>query len=957
MGTRLFMQPTPLRNTPRRLSLTWRVIVPGSLLLLVLVVLFVCLGQYYLTRQMESNRLEHHEHQQREIGLALRRSSDTLRQLAGLLASSPALGSALENDDSAALAQLVGAQWPMLQLEVGVDNIFVYDQQGDELAHFDHGDDPPFFPARRWVEEALSSEVPLTRLRCALACHQFAAVPVLQGGESQGVVIFSRDLAEMMREVKVVSNSEIALMVTGNDLQTAAPGYQQIADWDGVMVALTRPEQTLPILRAAAANVPIQQLVSAPYSVHRDNRQLEVSAVYMWEDGDWRSAGYFLLIADTTLSMMSIQAATRTLLLVGLVGGVIAELLLLLILLGPVSRLRRVSALLPSLARGEFERVEGQLSHTPKHLHNEIDVLEESTRALAQQLHGLETDAKERSAELSSRIKELARERDFASSLLDTAQVFIVAQDHQGHIRLANSYTCHTLGVSERALLGRPFIEVFNRVHPVSDTFAEPTAAAPGPALPEESTFETRDKRHATVVWSHAPLNEADTGGLSRISVGLDITERKSIEARLGWLAERDPTTELYNRRYFQEALGLALDEHTEVAVLLLDLDRFREINELCGHHAGDALLKEIAFTLSANLGQRSTIARLGGDEFALLMTDIQSEQAVSAARYVLQLINTIDFSAAGRQHHVSASVGIALYPQHGNSAEDLLASADIAMYKAKEQGEPDWHLLSMGDSAKSELQERVYWTERVRQALKKDEFELWVQPIVCLKDGSIKHFEALIRLRNADQSLVGPEHFICIAEQSGLITQIDRWVIRESLTALGVLQQRGISLALNLSGQSLHDHGLSQYLTRELQTHRVDPHHLILEITETAAITDFSVAHNVLQKLRDLGCKTALDDFGVGFSSFHYLGKLPVDYIKIDGSFIRNLLTQPDSQTIVKAIAELARGFGKQTIAEFVDQPALLPLLRTHGIHYAQGYHLGKPTPLAALLDDAARP
>ncbi|MCP1315565.1 MULTISPECIES: EAL domain-containing protein [unclassified Halomonas] len=944
------MQATATRRAPRWLSLTWRVVALSSLLLLALVALFVWLGQHYLTQQLESTRLQHHERQQREIRLAMQRSSDGLRQLAGLTAAAPELGNALLDDDSAELDDLLSAQWPALQLEGGVDNIYIYNRAGEQVIHFGISGGTPLFPARRWIDDVLNTEAPITTLRCALACQQFAAVPVLLDGESRGVVIFTRDLADVMREVKAVSGSEIALMVTGNLENEAQPQGPRIPEWNGQIIALTRVEQTLPILQTAAAETSIYQLVNAPYSAHHDNRYLEVSAVYMQDDSDWRSTGYFLLVADTSLAMISIQAATQGLLLVGVIGWLLAELLLLMILLRPMARLRGVADLLPTLARGEFEQVRERLLPSRSHWKNEIDVLEEATRTLSVQLQTLQGHVNERNSELSTRIDELARERDFVNGLLNTAQVFIIAQDKQGCIRLANSYTYQALGLEESDLVGRHFDDVFNRPQPVSS--APWSTGIPQRPLPEESTFRVCTRQLATAVWYHASLGQTGTATLARISVGLDITERKAAEARLTWLAERDTTTELYNRRYFQDALMATLAQHAEVAVLLLDLDRFKEINELSGHHVGDRLLKDVAFTLSANLGQRSTIARLGGDEFALLMTDINSEQAIKVAEYVIQLINAIEFSAAGRKHHIGASVGIALFPMHGQTPEDLLASADIAMYKAKERGSPHWHLLSMVENAKDELQERVYWIERIRQALEHDEFEIWVQPIVRLDDRSVKHFEVLLRMRNADTSLVTPAHFIPVAEQSGLITQVDRWVIRHSLQALHALQGRGISLSVNLSGQSLHDHGLPQYLMDEFQESQADPHHLILEVTETAAITDFSVAHNVLQKFRQLGCRTALDDFGVGFSSFHYLGQLPVDYIKIDGSFIRNLLVNPDSHTIVKAISDIAKGFGKQTIAEFVDQEELLPLLQEHGIHYAQGYHLGRPMPLTLLLD-----
>ncbi len=954
------MQPTAPRRAPRWLSLTWRVVALSSLLLLGLMALFVWLGQHYLTRQLESARQEQHERQQREIHLAMQRSSNSLRQLTGLAAAAPELGAALESGSESQLRALLSAQWPTLQLEGGVDNLFVFNRLGDQVLHFGVGDEAPIFPARRWINDVLTMEAPLTRLRCALTCQQFAAVPVLLEGQSSGVVIFSRDLADVMREVKAVSGSDLALMVTGGEeTQNAAPVHN-IPEWEGRVIALTHLEQALPVIENVARSVPIYRLVNAPYSVEHDDRHLEVSAVYMQDDGDWRSTGYFLLVADTSLQIASIRTATQTLLLVGVIGWVLAELLLLIILLGPMARLRHVAHLLPSLARGEFENVQGTLLPGPARWRNEIDVLEEATRALALQLHALENDVKERSDELCVRVDELACERDFVNSLLNTAQVFIIGQDRQGYIRLANCFTHEALGCQEGELIGQHFNAVFNQPEPMPAPLRERTQTGqvgsderPGP---EESTFEALDKRRTTVAWYHAPLHHAADGSLACVTVGLDITQRKAAEARLVWLTERDTTTELHNRRYFYEALVKALEEHAEVAVLLLDLNRFKEINELSGHHVGDRLLRKVASTLSANLGQRSTIARLGGDEFALLMSGISSEQAAHVAEYVIQLINAIDFNAAGRKHHIGASVGIALSPLHGSTPADLLASADIAMYKAKEHGDPHWHVLSTADDARGELQERVYWVERLRQALDNDAFDIWVQPIVHLEDHSVKHYEALLRMRGANNSLVLPAHFIPIAEHSGLITQLDRWVIHHSLKALATLQAHGISLALNLSGQSLHDQELSQYLTEELHAHRVDPCRLILEVTETAAITDFSAAHNVLQKLRELGCKTALDDFGVGFSSFHYLGQLPVDYIKIDGSFIRNLLTDPDSQTIVKAIADIAKGFGKQTIAEFVEQPALLALLQAHGIHYAQGFHLGEPIPLTTLLNDLSQ-
>ena len=930
-----------LFQIPQRLSLTWRVIALSSLLLLALVSLFTWLGHENLTRQFQESRNQHHERQQREIHLALTRSSENLRQLAGLTAASASLGSPLQAGNTIDVEQALNSQWPALQLEAGIDEILIINTRGQVLGKWGFGNAEAQLPILSWVQRVMDTERPLTTLRCAVSCQQFAAVPVLVEGESVGMVVLSRSLADVTRQAKEVSGSEVALLVTGaaEDSNITAP--RQLKAWNGYLLALTSEEQSLAPLQRAAEAATVDRLIEAPLRFEHTGRYLELSAVRMEESSEHSNSGYFLLISDITEQINAIHNDTRILLFVGVLGWIAAELLLLIILLGPMARLRRVAGLLPILASGQFSDIRSALPNHRHRIADEIDILEVTTLELSHQLERLESEVQERGNQLAERIDELAQERDFVNSLLDTAQVFIVAQDSAGRISLVNEYTQLMLGEREASLLGRTFVDVFEAGVTTANTVALPQQ--------EEKTLRTPDHHLHTIAWYHAPLHTGNEEPVSRISVGLDITERKAAEARLTWLAERDPLTELYNRRYFQHALQIAIERSATAkgAVLLLDLDQFKEINELSGHHVGDKLLREVADILFHKLGRRGVIARLGGDEFSLLLEDTNADQAVTVAQYIVQLLDGIGFVVGERRHRVTASIGIALFPTHGNTPADLMASADVAMYKAKESGLQHWHLLSKAENAKDELQDRVYWVERIRSALEADSFELMVQPIIRLEDQDIKHYEVLLRIRNADGSLVSPAHFIPIAEQSGQIVLIDRWVVRHSLKALSQLQDQGITFAVNLSGQSLHDEGLKQYLAEEITASGADPHHLILEVTETAAVTDFSAARGVLQAVRSLGCRTALDDFGVGFSSFHYLGQLPVDYIKIDGSFIRSLLISPDSRVIVRAIADIAKGFGKQTIAEFVDQEALLPILKGYGITYGQGYHLGKPTKL----------
>lgn len=928
--------PASLRAR-KRLSLTWRVLALNSLLLLALVVLFSWLGHANLTRQFEQSREKHFERQVREIRLALSRSDDSLRQLASLVAATQGLGKALENERSNNILDALAAQWPTLQLEGGIDEILVFDAQGVQQGSWGESQANTKRPIKRWIRQVMESEMPLTALRCSTDCRQYAAAPILVEGESAGIAVLSRSLADVTRQAQQVSDGDVGLLVVGPMAPSSLDTERRLDKWHGYVVALTRQERNLPLLRDASQQASIPNLVEAPLRLRYQGSDIELSAVRMKEDGDHRTVGYFLIASDITQQIRAINQDTRNLIFVGLVGWIAAELLLLAILLSPMARLRRISSILPTLALGRFPDARAAIQHPRRRLVDEIDILEGATLELSTQLETLEKEVTARGEELAERVDELACERDFISSLLDTARVFIVTQDADGRINLVNDYALSVMAVGEERLLDRLFSDVFS-----SDAPAAMKTLTGSPQ--EERMLVTSDGRRLTIAWYHAPLPAGTSGQAGRISVGLDITERKAAEARLTWLAERDPLTGLFNRRYLQDALRGALQHERHGALLLMDLDQFKDINELSGHQAGDQLLRKVAGILVEEFGHRCIVARLGGDEFAMLLEGADEDLAIRIAQQLNKILESLGFNSGGRRHRIAASMGIAMFPAHGDNTIDLMANADMAMYKAKGSGTQRWHLLSTVENAKDELQKRVYWEGRVHRALEEDAFELMVQPIVRLEDRDVRHYEVLIRMRDDDGSLISPARFIPIAERSGQIISLDRWVLHHSLSLLGQLRDQGITLAVNLSGHSLHDDGLNQFLSDRITASGADPNYLILEITETAAVTDFSTARGVLQAIRDLGCHTALDDFGVGFSSFHYLGQLPVDYIKIDGSFIRNLSVSTENRVIVKAIADIAAGFGKQTIAEFVEQEALLPILTEYGISFGQGFYLGEP-------------
>lgn len=919
-----------------RMGLTGRVIALTSLVLVGLTALMTSLGHDVLQSQFQQAREDARDRDQREMGQALERAEGGLQQLAAVIAAAPGLSRALRQSDAVLADQVLTPQWPTLELNAGLAQVRIYLQHGRLLSS--RGAEDTLAPAlvERWLARVRASEQPHSDLRCTTDCLLYSLVPVLVDGEAAGVVLVSRSLADLTRQVRNVSGSEVALLLRSDgQLETGRP-VRRLPEWEGHLLAITGAEQTLPWLRAIAEEVDWSVLRRGPVEFRDEGRVLEIQAIPLAEHADSGASGYLLSVADITSELTTIRAHTRNLFLAGLAGWVVAETIVLFILWPPMRRLHRLAQVLPGLATGGFQRTREVIPTQRPRLPDEIDRLETTTLELADQLESLEGDVQRRDQQLAAQIRALGRERDFIGSLLDTARVFIVSQDSEGRITLVNGYTLAVLERSEEGLIGQAFDKVFRGTGSVAGD--RDTLKA------DERLLHTPGWGERIVVWYHAPLLGEDRPG--RISVGLDITDRKAAEARLTWLAQRDPLTELYNRRYFHEALDQALDKGAHGAVVLMDLDQFRDVNDLSGHPAGDELLHLVAWTLQGHLEQRGVIARLGGDEFALLLEAADEDAAVQVAQYLVRLLGDVNFSIGKQRHRVAASVGVALFPAHGASASEVMASADVAMYKAKKGGPQRWHLLRAAENAKDELEQRVHWVDQLHQALRNDKFELMVQPIVRLSDHSVRHYEVLLRMHGSRGELLMPGRFIPIAERSGQIVQLDRWVLRASLQLLRRIQGEGISLAVNLSGQSLHDDDLTDYLADELRTSGANPQQLILEVTETAAVTDFSTARGLLMGMRALGCRTALDDFGVGFSSFHYLGQLPVDYIKIDGSFIRNLTYDDDSRVIVKAIADIVAGFGKEAIAEFVDQEALLPILQEYRIAFGQGYHLGRPVP-----------
>ena len=448
-------------------------------------------------------------------------------------------------------------------------------------------------------------------------------------------------------------------------------------------------------------------------------------------------------------------------------------------------------------------------------------------------------------------------------------------------------------------------------------------------------------------------------GSLTYSTIVRDLSDRYQREEQLRHLAEHDPLTGLRNRTALTDHLQLVAAgarRGTTGALIYLDIDQFKAVNDSLGHAAGDRLLVMVAERLQSSLHADDVLARLGGDEFGVLLRDVDAAAAQAVAERLRHVLSELRF---GREPHLfalSASVGVALIDGRASHGE-VLASADMACYSAKSRGRNRTVLYRPGQAEPAALSSDARWSARLKDALNRGRLRLVYQPLVDLRDGKVRRYEVLSRMVDDTGALIPPGRFIPAAERFGLVAELDRWVLRRSVEMIRSFERRGerIRLAINLSGRAFEDDSVLEDLRFEVAAAGLQPGDLAFEITETAAVVNLPRARRFIEELHELGCNFALDDFGSGFSSFAYLRYLPVDSVKIDGSFVRGLVEDPTSQALVRSMAEVARATGKVTVAECVEDAAVLELVRQLGVDWGQGWHLGMPVSEPAALEVAA--
>lgn len=571
-------------------------------------------------------------------------------------------------------------------------------------------------------------------------------------------------------------------------------------------------------------------------------------------------------------------------------------------------------------------------------------------------------------------------ERERLAGILESVGEGVYGVDNDGQITFVNPAALNIVGKLEaETVIGKKAKDAFHYNVKNSVLSHDRLYRAYGNSIELrcwETVFKHESGKAVPVECTVYPLNIHGRQEGSVIAFR-DISERKMLEEKLHWQATHDHLTKLCNRRYFEDQLdsevGRVQREDEMSALVYLDLDRFKYINDTAGHDAGDKLLIEISKLLSEKLRTKDILARLGGDEFAIILKEVDEESAVIVTETFRAVLEQCRFSYGGENYNVNASFGVALMDIPGMTSGDLLANADIACHISKRSGRNQTHLYEQSNDEKNVMGSELGWSARLRDAMEKNKFVLHYQPILDLnlvdlnhlpaEDGAVwahyssneenhLHYELLLRMEGDNGDLYYPDAFIPTAERFNLMCDVDMWVMDRALATLAKVQKErdNVSFSINLSGHTLNALESLVKIKELLKIHDVDPQSLIFEVTETCAIANFESASQFIDEMKWLGCRFSLDDFGSGFCSFSQLKCLPADFVKIDGQFVKGMARGSIDRAIVTAMNDVAHSLGRYTVAEYVESPEILRLLKICGVDHVQGNYVSVPRPVLGI-------
>lgn len=928
------------------ISLKWKA---GVFLSLVLIALTTAWSwQSISTSQSTFNKKlsEKHHYHEELLNELISDNFLKLSQFSQLMSEKKVISDALKKGKSIKPGAPFIEEWVSYNINFGLDYLAVFSQEktvlGEEksthaLKSLDQFRDVIL---NKYLENALGGE-PQTYIYCDQACFLVIIEPMVNADGHLGGIVIAQNMADIVRSFYGFTKSSIGVFIksTEDGLQKESDRY--IEEWGVTAWAISKFKEVYPVFRHYSESALIIENINNEIFLEKDNHYF-IKKLSRIESAMAGSETYFIALSDETDSYNLMISNIVSGVITGLLVLIIAEVILLLLINQLMRKLVNISDALLLLPKQLFKNAIRKVNNNSVYIRDELTTLENSTVYVAKELEELHSEIDVKNQSLNSQINVLARSRAFLTRLFDNSHLFILTQSSDFKLISTNKKfnalffdvpLCYDQILSDSSLVNEFSLEVEKLKKQQQDVFQL------------ETLLSDKFNKQLSVLWSHSLVEDED-GNEIILSIGMDLTQQKRAENDLRWMANHDSLTGLGNRRAFNQKFNDLLKTKMEGALVYIDVHRFKQINDIYGHHVGDKVLIDIAETLKGVIRGHDVVCRLAGDEFIVILTRISKEDLSVTLEKISTCLNRRVQLDSGEACDYTVSIGASIFPEHGNDAQKLIIYADMAMYHAKKKGTGRWYIYNLIDDTVSKITHDHDIVLKIRHAIKFNGLFLVYQPIMNIKTNKISHYEVLLRLHDENDNLISPAVFIPIAEESGEIGHIDEWVIDHALAELKNLSDMNsdVCFAINISAPTLQTDELPELLKKYISIHEIKPERLIVELTETAYIENFQkVLHN-LNLLADYGIRVALDDFGVGFSSFTYLKKLPLSYVKLDGSYVQNLTKYKDDQIFVKSLAAMITGFGMETIAEFVEDESTLLMLDELGVTYGQGYHIGKP-------------
>jgi len=910
--------------------------------------------QHQLLQQFELARKDAELRQAKLINGLISLNVERVRQLAATLPTFINLNSGFMEYESPAFYRYFDNFWSNFQIDMGVDDAKLYAPNGHVIATWGSAEHDRFSTrSKSWVknwETILNKEVSSGLIECSHTCNIYAFAPILKKGEVVGVFSIGASLADAVLSFQKTSKADVAIIFSNPDLKAAE---KQL--WGMHIAAASSPEHLVPLITRAAGIYSFSELSNKPVRYVEGDNVYEISLVKL--EQAYPTDGMQLLVVDNiTPDLAIVKQNSKQIMVIALLATVLILSLLYVLLNIPLKRLRRIASSMPLLGQGAFQELRsGIKSHHPQFT-DEVDVLGQSAVDLSYKLESLEHEVIEKNLSLKNLFNEVLREKEFATKLLNQAEAIIATINVDGCILSINQFGLKLTGKSKGDLI---YNDLPSNEFAVLKAKLTEVANTSSYSYSHDTALIASDQTLRNISWVHTRLQDDLKGDAVLLSVGMDITEQVKSQEVIHHLANYDALTNLPNRRLLSDRLKHALSSSTRSgqrgALLFIDLDNFKSLNDTLGHKIGDLLLQEVAQRLTACIREGDTVSRIGSDEFIVVLENLSSKaiesagQAEHVARKIQHKLN-LPFQLDAHSYQNTISIGISLFNDHDKDTEELLKQVDIAINQAKRSGNNS--ICFYDPKMQESLTAYVTLERELHQAVISRQFVLYYQ-IQVDSSGNPLGAEVLIRWKHPERGIVSPYDFIPLAEETGLIVPIGKWVLDTACAQLKVWQKsphtKHLTLSVNVTAQQFLQHNFVAQVESAIKKNAIDPMLLKLELTESMLVNELDKTIATMHALQNIGIKFSLDDFGTGYSSLQYLKRLPIYQLKIDQSFVHDIANNVSDQAIVRTIIAMAQTLNLNVIAEGVETEEQRQLLLDNGCNCYQGYLFGKPLPIAA--------